>query len=320
MLKASLACFLFGTTVSVAHAQGFPDKPVQFVVPLPPGGSVDALARELAAQLAKRWGQSVVVDNKPGASNIIGAGFVARAPKDGYTALLGVSGLTSLPYLYQKLPFDIEKDFAPVALVARMPFVVVVPQSSPANSLAEFIALAKANPATLSYGSYGNGTAAHLAAAKLANQAGIDLIHVPYKGSAPALTDLVAGRISLMIMDIGPTMPYVKSGRLKALAVTSLQQTPLVPELPTVSDSGLRGYEAGGWFGVFLPGGTPTAIVNRYNSELAAILEAPETRKRIFELGLETATSSPAQLAERMKNDSASTGALIRKLGIRPND
>jgi tripartite-type tricarboxylate transporter receptor subunit TctC len=216
-VAASVAVCVLGVAVSVAHAQEFPDRPIQLVVPLPPGGSVDALGRELATQLSKQWKQSVVVDNKPGASNIIGAGFVARAPKDGYTALLGVSGLASLPTLYRKLPFDIERDFVPVSLVAQMPFVIVVPASSPAKSLPELVALAKGNPAKFTYGSYGNGTAPHLAAAKLASQAGIDLVHVPYKGSAPALTDLVAGRLSLMIMDIGPIMPYVKAGKLKAL-------------------------------------------------------------------------------------------------------
>jgi tripartite-type tricarboxylate transporter receptor subunit TctC len=320
MLAASLAGCVLATAAAVAHAQEFPDRPIQLVVPLPPGGSVDALGRELATQLTKQWKQSVVVDNKPGASNIIGAGFVARAPKDGYTALLGVSGLASLPNLYRKLPFDIERDFVPVSLVAQMPFVIVVPASSPANSLPEFIALAKASPAKLTYGSYGNGTAPHLAAAKLASQAGIDLVHVPYKGSAPALTDLVAGRLSMMIMDIGPIVPYVKAGKLKALAVTSLEHTPLLPELPTVSESGLRGYEAGGWFGIFLPSGTPTAVVDKYHRELEAVLATPEVKRYIFDLGLQAATSSPAQLAERLKTDTAATGILIKKLGIQPND
>jgi tripartite-type tricarboxylate transporter receptor subunit TctC len=320
MLAASLAGCVLATAAAVAHAQEFPDRPIQLVVPLPPGGSVDALGRELATQLTKQWKQSVVVDNKPGASNIIGAGFVARAPKDGYTALLGVSGLASLPNLYRKLPFDIERDFVPVSLVAQMPFVIVVPASSPANSLPEFIALAKASPAKLTYGSYGNGTAPHLAAAKLASQAGIDLVHVPYKGSAPALTDLVAGRLSMMIMDIGPIVPYVKAGKLKALAVTSLEHTPLLPELATVSESGLRGYEAGGWFGIFLPSGTPTAVVDKYHRELEAVLATPEVKRYIFDLGLQAATSSPAQLAERLKTDTAATGILIKKLGIQPND
>lgn len=304
----------------VATAGEFPDRPITFVVPLPPGGSVDAVARELGQRLQTDWNRPVVVDNKPGASNIIGAGFVARAPKDGYTILLGVSGLTTLPSLFHHLPFDVQQDFAPVAPVAKMPFLLLVPTSNPANSVKDLIALAKAKPGQLNYGSYGNGTAPHLSMVKFATAAGIDVVHVPYKGTAPALNDMIAGRLSMMISDIGPAVPFIKSGQLKALAITSAERSSLMPNLPTVAESGLPGYEASGWFGVFVPAGTPDDIIAKYNSAIGKIMSDEGMKRRMAEFGLEAVSGTPAQLAEKVRGDIARNADLINRTGIRSND
>jgi tripartite-type tricarboxylate transporter receptor subunit TctC len=314
-----VATILLGVT-EVARAAEFPEKPIDFVVPLPPGGSVDTAAREVGDRLSKNWNQPVVILNKPGASNIIGAGFVARAPKDGYTILLGVSGLTTLPSLYRHVPFDIEKDLAPISLIAKMPFLLVVPSSNPANSVQDLIAMAKAKPGQLSFGSYGSGTASHLSVVKFAKAAGIELVHIPYKGTAPALTDLMSGRLSLMISDIGPSLPFIKTGQLKALAITSAQRSPLMPNLPTVAESGLAGYEASGWFAVFAPAQTPSAVIDKYNSELASILATPDMRNRFAEFGLEPMTSTPAQLEERVRTDIERNAELVKSSGIQPDD
>jgi tripartite-type tricarboxylate transporter receptor subunit TctC/G3E family GTPase len=305
---------------SPTQAQGFPKGPIRFIVSLPPGGSVDTVARELGAKLSESFGQPVVIDNRPGGSNIIGAGVAASAAPDGQTIYMGVSGLTTLPSLHSKLPFDVEKDFTPVGMVARMPFVFVTPASLPAGSVREVIDLAKAKPGALNYGSYGNGTAPHLAMVRLARATGIDVTHVPYKGAAPALTDLVSGRISLMILDLGPAMPFLRSGKLKALAVSSARRTPLAPELPTIAEAGVSGYESSGWFGVLAPAGLPRDIVFRYNVEIGRIMQLQDVRSRMAAFGMEISTGSAEEFAHEIRADIARNSELIRAAAIRLND
>lgn len=316
----ALCAALIGGVVGSAAAQAFPKAPIRLIVSLPPGGSVDAVARELGQKLSESLGQPVVIENKPGASNIIGASAAASAPPDGYTLYVGVSGLTTLPALHRNLPFDVEKSFAPVSLVARMPFMFAASATLPSRSVKEVIELAKAKPGQLNYGSYGNGTAPHLAMVRLAQMTGIDVAHVPYKGAAQALADLVGGQISVMIVDIGPAMPFVTSGKLRPLAVTTAQRTPLAPDLPTFAEAGVPGYESSGWFGVLAPAGTPREIIALYNAEIAKIMQLPDVRKRMAQFGMEIATSTPDEFAQLIGADIARNAELIKSAGIRPSD
>lgn len=316
----TLSAALLACPMNAAFAQSIPKGSIRFIVSLPPGGSVDNVAREIGQKLSESIGQPVVIENRPGASNIIGASMAASAPPDGQTIYMGVSGLTTLASLHRKLPFNLERDFAPVSLVARMPFVFVVPATLPAKSIKELIEFAKSRPGQLNYGSYGNGTAPHLSAIRLAQMAGIEMVHVPYKGSVQALTDLVAGQISLMIADIGPAMPLVQSGKLRALAVSTAQRTALAPTLLTMAEAGVPGYESSGWFGVLAPAALPRDIVSRYNTEISKIMQMAEVKSRMALLGMEISTSSPEEFAQLIKADIARNAELIKLSGIRMAD
>ncbi len=279
---------------NVAIAQSFPSKPTKMIVPYPPGGSADILARAIGAKVGEGLGQPVVIDNRPGAGTIIGTEATAKSPPDGYTFMLGtVSSHAINPALNPKLPFDPVKDFTPLSLVASIPFAMIVHPSVAARSVQEFIALAKARPGQLNYSSAGNGTSNHLAGELLKSMAGIDLVHVPYKGSAPALNDLVAGQVSLMFDLVLTAAPHIKSGAARGLAVTGAQRSPVLPGLPTVAESGLPGYEVSAWFGIFAPAGLPQPVAQRLNAEFVKVMREPDLKQRLAGLGAEALTSTP---------------------------
>ena len=304
---------MFGVS---CHA--FPDKPVRFVVGFTPGGPSDILARAVGQKLAERWGQQVVIENRPGAGGNLAAEVVAKSAPDGHTWLLGNNSiLATNQSLYRKLPYDPLKDFAPVALVAVQPNILVVHPDVKANSVMELVALAKQNPGRLNYASSGAGAAAHLAGELFKTMAGVDIVHVPYKGAQPALTDLIAGHAQLMFATSASVIPYVKAGRLRALAVTTAQRSPSVPELPTVSEAGLAGFEATTWHGVVVPSATPGPLVQRLNEELNLVLNNKELRERLAGLGAEVVTGTPREFADYIAREIPKWSKVVRDSGAR---
>ncbi len=303
----------------LARAQAWPERPLRFVVPAAPGaGILDIIARLLGQHLAPRLGQQVVIDNKPGAGNNLGAEFVAKQPADGHTLLMCNSSLTVADYLYARLGYKPMSDLLPVTQVNSAPLMMVLHPSVRANSVRELIAFAKANPGKLNYGSGGIGSTPFLATELFKSMTGTDLVHVPYKGGAPALADLVAGQIALMIENVPGTLPFVKDGKLKALAITSRGRSPLAPELPTMDEAGVPGYEMIGWNGVYVASGTPSRIVNRLHDALAAIIATAELKEQLAKLGAEPVGSSPAEFAAFMKRENERWGRIIRERGIKP--
>jgi tripartite-type tricarboxylate transporter receptor subunit TctC len=266
--------------VPLAHAQsGYPGKPVRLVVPFPAGGTTDILARAVAQKLSEAWGQSVVVDNRPGAGGNIGSELVARAAPDGYTLLMGTVGTHAInASLYSKMPYDHVKDFAPVILVAGVPNVLVVNPSVPVNSVPELIAYLKANPGKVNFASSGSGTSIHLSGELFKVMTGVQMTHVPYKGSAPALTDLVGGQVQLMFDNLPSSLAFIKAGKLRALAVTSAARAAALPDVPTIAESGVPGFEASSWVGVLAPTGTPPDVIARINAEVGMWLASPDAR------------------------------------------
>jgi tripartite-type tricarboxylate transporter receptor subunit TctC len=301
-----------------AYAQDYPRRPVRLVVPFPPGGGNDIVARAVAQELGKSLGQQFVVDNRAGAGGAIGAELAARSPADGYTLFLGGVGSHVVnPSLHAKLSYDPIRDFAPVALIASAPSVLVVNPSLQATSIAEFTALAKANPGKLNYASNGNGSSAQLAAVLYESMAGVRMVHVPYKGVAPALVDLMSGEVQLMFGTLVAILPHIKAGRLRALAVTGRNRSALLPEVPTLAESGLPGYEAGSWYGILAPAGTPGAIVARLNAEINAAIRQPEVRERLAAEGAEVLGGTPADFASHIKAELSRMGKLMREAGVR---
>jgi tripartite-type tricarboxylate transporter receptor subunit TctC len=279
-------------------------KTIRLVVTSPPGGSQDFLARLLGQALAPALGQQVLVENRTGASGVIGIEFVAKAPPDGYTILLGAAGpIAIVPALKPKLPFDPLRDFAPITLVASGSYALVVHPSVPARSLKELIALAKAKPRSLNYGSSGAGASPHLAMELLKSMAQIDLVHIPYKGVGPALTDVIAGQIDAMLADVHLVAPHVESGRLRVLGVTSLDRSAVMPSVPTVGEAGVPGYSAGTWFGLLAPAATSPEIIGRLNSEIGKILANAALRERLRTQGIEARASSPEQFGAHLRGE-----------------
>src|SRR5688572_16161396 len=277
----------------------FPDKPVRFVIGFTPGGPSDILARAVGQKLAERWGQQVVIENRPGAGGNLAAEAVAKSAPDGYTWLLGNNSILATNHaLYRKLPYDPVKDFAPVALVAVQPNILVVHPEVKAHSVMDLVALAKQSPGKMNYASSGAGAAAHLAGELFKTMAGVDIVHVPYKGAQPALTDLIAGQVQLMFATSASVIPYVKAGRLRALAVTTAQRSPSVPELPTVSEAGLAGFEATTWHGVVVPSATSSALVQRLNQDINGVLKEKDLSERLAGLGAEVLTGTPRDFAD----------------------
>lgn len=308
--------------VPAAHpalAQIWPDHPLRFVVPAAPGaGVLDIMARLLGQHLGVRLGQQVVIDNKPGAGNNLGAEFVAKAPADGYTLLMCNSSLTVADYLYARLGYKPMVDLLPVTQVNSAPLMLVLHPSLKAQSVQELIAYARANPGKLNYGSGGIGSTPYLATELFKSMAGIDVVHVPYKGGAPALADLVSGQLSFMIENVPGTMPFVKDGKLRALAITSQKRSPLAPELPTMAEAGVPGYEMIGWNGVFVASGTPFRVVDRLAGELIAIVGTPEVKAQLLKLGAEPVGSLPDDFALFMKAEAERWGKIIKERGIKP--
>ena len=296
----------------------YPTKPIRLVVTFPPGGSADLTARALATRMSERIEQQVLIDNRPGAGGNIGLDIVAKASPDGYTIGVGAAGALAVNVsLYPKMPFDPVRDFAPVGMVAMIPFVLVAHPSVAAANLGELLAMAKARPGSLSLAHGGNGTAMHLSAELLKQMAGIDLALIPYKGSGPATNDAVADQVPLAISDIPASIAFIKSGRLKALGVTSAKRSAALPEVPTFAEAGISGYESIGWFGVVAPAGTPVAVVNRLNAELQSALNDPETRRRIIASGAEPLPGTPAEFRSMIEAEILKWAKVIKISGAR---
>ena len=299
-----------------AHGQAYPTKPIHLVIPFTAGGAVDTVGRTLGERLSAQLGQPVIVDNKPGASANIGADYVAKAPADGYTLLVGANGLATNVSLFAKLSFSPTKDLTPVALLGNAPLVLVTAADSPLKSLAQLIAAGKADPNALTYASAGNGSSGHLAGALLTSVGKFQALHVPYKGGAPALIDLIAGRVSFMLLNPLEVLPQVKSGKLRALAVSGAKRTPLLPDVPTVAEAGLPGFEAGVWWALMAPAGTPKAVVDKLNAETLKALADPTARERLESLGAVITPSSPAQLEAFLHGEIAKWGQVIKAANI----
>ena len=309
-----LVLLLWATTTV---AQPYPSKPARFIVPYPPGGSADILARAIGAKVGEGLGQPVVIDNRPGAGTIIGTEATAKSAPDGYTFMLGtVSSHAINPALNPKLPFDPVKDFTPVSLVASIPFAMIVHPSVPAKSVQEFVALAKSRPGKINYSSAGNGTSNHLAGELLKSMAGIDMVHVPYKGSAPALNDLLAGQVSLMFDLVLTAAPHVKSGAARGLAVTGTQRSSVLPELPTVAET-LPGYEVTAWFGVFAPAGLTQPVAKRLNTEFVKAMREPELKQRLASLGADPLTSTPEDFSTYLRAEIEKWAKVVKASGMK---
>ena len=318
LIRASAALALALTAPAFAQTSSYPDKPIRIVVPFPPGGFNDTLARTVGAKLQAAWGQSVVVDNKPGGATVIGLDAVAKAPADGYTLVILPFSFAVNPSIFAKLPYDSQKDFAPITLAATTVNLLVVPASSPFNSMKDLLAQARSKPGSLSYASTGIGSSNHLSMEKFKQMAGVDIIHVPYKGSAPAVTDLIGGQVQVMFDNISNVLPHVKSGKLKALAVTTPARSPLTPELPTVSEAGVSGYEVGVWFGVAAPGGTPKPIVDKLNAEIVKILHMPDVKERFAAQGVDVVGSTVEQFQAHLQTQRAMWAKVVKDAGVLP--
>ena len=301
---------------ATAQAQ-YPSRPIRLVVPYPPGGPTDFVGRAVAAKLTALLGQQIVVDNRPGAATVIGSDLVARSAPDGYNLLFGTGGGTFLaPLILPKVPYDPQKDFAPVAMLVMSPQVLVVHPSVGANSVKELIAVAKTKPGQLNYSSVGTGTAPHLGGELFKSLAGVDIVHVPYKGTAPAMTDLIAGRVQLAFSSIPTVLAHVQAGRLKMLGTGGSKRSPALPDIPPVADT-VPGFELVTWYAIFAPAGTPAAIVNRLNGEIAKALKDADIQKRFGEQGLETTLMTPRELKRYAETDVSRWTRLIKAANIK---
>jgi tripartite-type tricarboxylate transporter receptor subunit TctC len=304
-------------TASPGSAQTYPSRPIRLIVPFPPGGSTDILARALAQKLSEGLAQPVVIDNRPGAGGSIGSEAVAKAAPDGYTLLMAQLGpLAVSPAIYKNLPYDPVKSFAPVSRMAIVPSVLVVNPQVPVASASELIAYARAHPGKLTYGSAGSGSTSHLTTEYFKLATGTDILHVPYKGVGPMLTDLISGQLSMGINGAPAVMSHVISGRLRALAVTGLTRVPSLPQIPTLAESGVEGFDASGWYGIVAPAGTPREIVMKLNAEIRRIMQTPELRTRLDNEGATPAAGSPEEFGAFIVSEIARWGAVLKQAGI----
>ncbi len=316
----ALAFVMLSQTGTTVHAQSYPANPIRYIVPFPPGGGADLVARSITQKITETTGIRFLVDNRPGGGTIVGAELAARAAPDGYTIFQGNNTSHAInPNVQPKLPYDPVKDFAPVTRLASFPNILVVHPSLPARSVKDLVALAKARPGQLNYGSPGNGTPPHLAGVMFSDAAGIDMVHVPYKGSVPALNALVTGETHLMFGSLAATLPFVRSGRLRPLAVTTMQRSPAIPEMPTISESGYPGFEVSTWQGLFVPAGTPPSIIARLNAEFAKVLDATEFKSWMLNQGADAASTTPEAFAAFVKSELAQYAKVVKKAGMKPN-
>jgi tripartite-type tricarboxylate transporter receptor subunit TctC len=310
IMQACAFALAFGA--SAVMAQSWPTKPVTLVVPFPPGGTTDVLARALAEKLQGALGQPVIVESKPGAGATLGADYVAKSKPDGHTLLVGAVHHTIASSVYKKLPYDSQKDFAPVTTVALVPNVLVVNAATPAKNVTELVALAKSQPNKLAYGSNGNGTAQHLIGTQFENLTGTQLMHVPYKGSGPLTTDLLGGQITMSFDTVTPVLQHIKGGKLRALAVTTAKRSSALPDVPTLEEAGLKGFNIGTWFGVLAPVATPKDVVARLNTEMVKIIQSPDFKKRMEEIGAEPIGNSQDQMARQIKDETDKFAKLVK--------
>lgn len=319
--QRALAFLLFAIALvlpaSQPMAQAYPARSITFVVPFPAGGSADTIMRLIGQHLSQRWGQSVVIENKPGTGGNIGNDAVAKAAPDGYAFLMSPSSISIVPHLYSKLNYDPMKDFVPVTLVGNIPMVIVVNPDFPAKTLAELIAMAKQKPGEITYASAGNGTTNHLATEMFKVMTGIDMLHIPYRGNPLAVVDVIGGRVPVFFDFVLTGLPHVREGKVRALAVTSATRAPVLPNVPTAIEAGVPGFETGTWFGIYAPAGTPKAIVDKLNAEILSILEVPAVKERLSGLGVELWAKGPAELAAITKADFEKWGPVVKKAGIK---
>ena len=303
---------VFAMTGASAMAQAWPSKPISLVVPFPPGGTTDVLARALGEKLSRSLGQAVIIENKPGAGATIGADYVAKSKPDGYTLLIGAVHHTIASSVYKKLPYDFQKDFAPITTIAMVPNVLVVNAATPVKNVAELVALVKAQPDKASYGSNGSGTAQHLIGTQFQVLTGTTLTHIPYKGSGPLATDLLGGQILMSFDTVTPVLQHIKGGKLRALAVTTATRSPALPDVPTLEEAGLKGFNIGTWFGVLAPVATPKDIVTRLSGEMMAIIASPEFIKRMDEIGAQPIGNKPAEMAQQIAIETTKFASLVK--------
>lgn len=312
LVWVSLAVF-----AGIGMAADFPTRPVRFVVASSPGGALDVLARLVGPKLTEKWGQPVVVDNRAGAGGVIGTEIVANASPDGYNVLVIAQGFTANPFLYQKLPYRTPEDFAPITILAYGPNVLVVHPSVKAGSVKELVALAKQQPGKLNYATSGVGAASHLAIEMFKRMAGVEMVHIPYKGAGAATAAVVAGQVQLLFTSTGAAMPHIKSGRLRALGVTTAKRTPALPDVPTVAETGLAGFQVDGWYALVAPARTPKNVIERIYRDTSTVLKQPDIVARIEAVGLEPAGISPQELGNYIRAELRKWGTLIREAGIK---
>jgi len=299
-----------------AMAQAWPSKPINLIVPFPAGGTTDVLARALAEKLTQSLGQTVIVESKPGAGATLGADYVAKAKPDGYTLLVGAVHHTIASSVYKKLPYDFQTDLAPITTIAMVPNVLVVNASTPAKNVTELVALLKSKPGTYNYGSNGNGTAQHLIGTQFQNMTGTEITHIPYKGSGPLVTDLIGGQVTMSFDTVTPVLQHIKAGKLRPLAVTTGKRSSALPDVPTLDEAGLKGFNIGTWFGVLAPAATPRDILVRLNTEMVKVIQSPEFRKRMDEIGAEPIGNSADQMAQQIKGETEKFAKLVKEARV----
>lgn len=299
-----------------AMAQAWPAKTISIVVPFATGGTTDAIARTLSQELSRGLGQPVIIENKPGAGATIGADYVAKARPDGYVLLMGAVHHTIATSVYKKLPYDFQRDLAPVSTIAIVPNVLVVNPKLPAKNIAELVALAKKSPGKLTFGSNGNGTGQHLIGAQFNIGSGVDILHVPYKGSGPLTIDLLGGQIDMSFDTVTPVLSHIRAGKLRALAVTTIQRSAALPDVPTLDEAGLKGFDQGTWFGILAPAATPRDVVTRLNNEVIKVVSSPEFRKKMSDIGAVPVGNTAAQMAAQIKTDTERYAKLVKDANV----
>ena len=317
LVSGVAVCLSSAFMVGAVHAQSWPTKPIKFIVPYPPGGGTDVIARIVQEPLAKELGQQVIIDNRGGAGGSIGSALAAQSPSDGYTVLFTLSSHTINPSFYPRLPFDTEKDFSPVVTIASLPQILVANPNFPAKTVKEVIEMAKAKPGSISYASVGNGSPGHLAGAMMATDAGVDMVHIPYRGGGPAITDVIAGQVPLLWVSIPAAAQFVKSGKVKALAVSTVKRSAVFPDVPTMAESGFKDFEVDSWYAMFVPASTPKPIVERLNKAALKVLAQPEVKEKLLSQGAEAVGDSPSQLGAVVKKEIAKWKQVVKAANIK---